>query len=238
MRNYNSPRGPVFFSTARSPCAYIKGQFERRIVTELDSLTGSKLHSELSLLGFRRSHKSLYKPVCETCQECVAVRVLALNFKLSKSQKRIVSKNRDLSVFQVDPEASTEHFKVFSDYQASRHAGGGMSKMSFIQYKAMVEETEIDTQIVEFREPSGRLVSALLVDHVENGFSAVYSFFEPKLSKFGLGNFLIIQCLLYGKKNKYKYLYLGYYISKISSMSYKSRFKPGQILENNEWKNV
>ena len=66
----------------------------------------------------------------------------------------------------------------------------------------------------------------------------MYSFFEPKLSKFGLGNFMIIKCLLYGKKYKYKYLYLGYYISEISSMSYKIRFKPGQILENNEWKNV
>ena len=88
---------------------------------------------------------------------------------------------------------------------------------------------------MEFRDASKNLVGVLLLDIDNVNLSAVYSFFEPKLSKLGMGNYMITQCLLFGKKNKNKYLYLGYYISEISSMSYKSRFKPGQILDGNDW---
>ena len=90
---------------------------------------------------------------------------------------------------------------------------------------------------MEFKDKHNNLVGVVLLDIDNKNLSAVYSFFDPKLNKFGLGNYMIVQCLLYGKRYKYEYLYLGYYINEISSMSYKSRFKPGQIFINNEWKN-
>ena len=91
---------------------------------------------------------------------------------------------------------------------------------------------------MEFRDKSKNLMGVILLDIDNINLSAVYSFFDPKLSKLGIGNYMITQCLIFGKKNKYKHLYLGYYIGEISSMSYKSRFKPGQILDGGEWQGV
>ena len=113
-----------------------------------------------------------------------------------------------------------------------------MANMDEDEFVSMIETSPIETFLMEFRDLSNKLIGVILLDINNNDLSAVYSFFEPKLSNFGLGNFMIIQCLLYGKKNKYKYLYLGYYIKEISSMSYKLRFKPGQILEDSKWKNL
>ena len=105
------------------------------------------------------------------------------------------------------------------------------------EFTSMIETSPIKTSLLEFRDKSKKLIGAVLLDINEKNLSAVYSYFDPKFNKLGLGNYMIIQCLLFGKIKKYKYLYLGYYIEELSSMSYKSRFRPGQILNNNEWKN-
>ena len=109
-----------------------------------------------------------------------------------------------------------------------------MSDMDEDEFTSMIETSPIKTSLLEFRDKSKNLVGVILLD-IDKKLSAVYSFFDPELNKFGLGNYMIIQCLLIGRSKKYEYLYLGYYIEELSSMSYKSRFKPGQILKNNEW---
>ena len=111
-----------------------------------------------------------------------------------------------------------------------------MSDMDENEFTSMIETSPIKTSLLEFRDNFNNLVGVILLDMNEKNLSAVYSFFDPKFNKSGLGNYLIVQCLLFGKNNKYKFLYLGYYIEELSSMSYKSRFKPGQIFTNNEWK--
>jgi arginine-tRNA-protein transferase len=106
------------------------------------------------------------------------------------------------------------------------------------EFTSMVETSPIKTSLMEFRDNNKKLMGAVLLDEGDKDLSAVYSFFDPSLDKLGLGNYMIIQCILFGQKRNYKYLYLGYYIKEISSMSYKKRFKPGQILENNEWQSI
>ena len=112
-----------------------------------------------------------------------------------------------------------------------------MSDMDEDEFTSMIETSPIKTSLLEFRDKSKNLTGVILLDIDKKNLSAVYSFFDPEFNKFGLGNYMIIQCLLFGKTKKYEYLYLGYYIEELSSMSYKSRFKPGQILKNNEWEN-
>jgi arginine-tRNA-protein transferase len=105
------------------------------------------------------------------------------------------------------------------------------------EFTSMIETSPIKTSLLEFRDKSKNLTGVILLDIDKKNLSAVYSFFDPEYNKFGLGNYMIIKCLLYGKSKKYEFLYLGYYIEGLSSMSYKSRFKPGQILNNNDWVN-
>ena len=179
----------------------------------------------------------MYRPVCDNCSACKSYRVDIQNFKITKSLKR-VSKNFENFSFKLVKNISTkEHFELFKKYQLERHAGGTMSEMDENEFTSMIETSPIKTSLLEFRDKYKNLAGVILLDDDKKNLSAVYSFFDPEFNKFGLGNYMIIQCLLYGKSKNYEYLYLGYYIEELSSMSYKSRFKPGQILENSSWQN-
>ena len=227
---------PIYMLTKASTCPYLKGHVEKRIATDISF--NEEIYDELTVNGFRRVENWMYRPVCDNCSACKSYRVIIDEFELTKSLKRI-NKNLNHINFKIVPNSTnSEHFDLFRKYQLSRHSSGSMANMDENEFVSMIESSPIETSLMEFRDLSHNLIGVILLDVNNNNLSAVYSFFEPNLSKFGLGNFMIIKCLLYGKKYKYKYLYLGYYISEISSMSYKIRFKPGQILENNEWKNV
>ena len=227
---------PIYMLTKATACPYLKGRVEKRIATDITY--NNKVYNELALNGFRRVENWMYRPVCDNCSACKSYRVDIKNFELTKSLKRI-NKNLGTITFKIIKNtATTEHFDLFQKYQIERHSGGSMSDMDENEFISMIETSPIKTKLMEFRDSSKNLMGVILLDIDDVNLSAVYSFFDPKLSKLGIGNYMISQCLIFGKKNKYKHLYLGYYIGEISSMSYKSRFKPGQILDGGEWQGV
>ena len=224
---------PIYMLTKATACPYLDGKVEKRIATDIS--TNKKIYEELSINGFRRVENWMYRPVCDNCSACKSYRVDIGKFKITKSLKRIL-KNFENFSYSLEKNISTkENFELFKRYQSVRHAGGSMSDMDEDEFASMIETSPINTSLLEFRDEYKSLIGTILLDINEKNLSAVYSFFDPKFNKLGLGNYMIIQCLLFGQSNKYKYLYLGYYIEELSSMSYKSRFKPGQIFNNNEW---
>ncbi|MDC0094047.1 arginyltransferase [Alphaproteobacteria bacterium] len=227
---------PIYMLTKPTPCPYLDGRVEKRIATDITY--NKDIYDELALNGFRRVENWMYRPVCDNCSACKSYRVIIDKFELTKSLKRINKKLSEISYKLVGNKATREHYDLFKKYQLKRHIGGSMADMDEDDFISMIETSPIQTFLMEFRDKINKLIGVILLDVNNNTLSAVYSFFEPNLKKNGLGNFMISQCLIYGKKNKYKYLYLGYYISQISSMSYKIRFQPGQILDNNEWENL
>ena len=227
---------PIYMLTKATACPYLKGRVEKRIATDITY--NNKVYNELALNGFRRVENWMYRPVCDNCSACKSYRVDIKNFELTKSLKRI-NKNLGAITFKIIKNtATTEHFDLFQKYQFERHSGGSMSDMDENEFISMIETSPIKTKLMEFRDPYKNLMGVILLDIDDVNLSAVYSFFDPKLSKLGIGNYMISQCLIFGKKNKYKHLYLGYYIGELSSMSYKSRFKPGQILDGGDWQGV
>ena len=88
------------------------------------------------------------------CSACVSVRIIAREFAPSRNQKRLSRRNADLLRGEAVPEATREQFALLRAYLNSRHAGGGMSDMGLFDYVAMVEETPVNTHIVEYREAS------------------------------------------------------------------------------------
>ncbi len=190
MRHQALPDTRFFFSTAPLPCPYIEGRIERRVVTELVGRDANALHDQLSMAGFRRSHGICYVPACPSCDACVAVRVVVDEFKPGKSFNRILKRNSDLTAEVVEPVATHEQYALFSDYQRSRHNGGDMSKMDFLDYQALIEDTPVNTFVVEFRRPSGTLAGACLVDRLSDGLSAVYSFFDDNDQDRSLGTYI------------------------------------------------
>ncbi|MGJ3258863.1 MAG: arginyltransferase [Rhodospirillales bacterium] len=238
MRHQALPDTRFFFSTAPLPCPYIAGRIERRVVTELVGRDANALHDQLSMAGFRRSHGICYVPACPSCDACVAVRVVVDEFKPGKSFKRILKRNADLTAEVVEPVATHEQFALFADYQRARHQGGDMSKMDFLDYQALIEDTPVNTFVVEFRKPSGTLAAACLVDRLGDGLSAVYSFFDEAEADRSLGTYMILWLIDEAYGQELPYMYLGFWIDGCSNMSYKARFKPLERITPEGWERM
>ena len=177
MTMYKPPRRPQFFyTTAPLPCPYLAGRTERKVVTEIVGPDAEALHDRLSRAGFRRSHNIAYAPVCPSCQACVPIRIPVDSFQPDRTLRKIARANAGLEGYRVPARATAEQFQLFQRYQQVRHGDGDMASMSFYDYRAMVEDTPIETFIIEFRDEQDRLVSACLTDKLGDGLSAVYSF--------------------------------------------------------------
>jgi arginyl-tRNA--protein-N-Asp/Glu arginylyltransferase len=235
--SYKPPRRPQFFyTTAPLPCPYVAGRTERKVVTEITGPDADGLHDRLSRAGFRRSHNIAYAPVCPGCQSCVPIRIPTASFVPDRGLRRILRANPGLEGYDVPPRATAEQFQLFQRYQQARHADGDMATMSFYDYRAMVEDTPIDTFITEFRDPDDRLVGACLTDRLSDGLSAVYSFFMPGMERRSLGSFAILRMIQRAKTQSLPFVYLGYWVPESRKMAYKARFKPSEILVGGQWR--
>lgn len=236
-------RFPRFFVTAPSPCPYIAGKTERKIFTELRGADANDLNEALTRIGFRRSQNVVYRPSCDDCTACVSVRVASKEFLPSATQKKLIKRNSDLVVSACRPWTTQEQFDLLRDYLRLRHPAGGMASMDQFDFADMVEQTPVDTLVVEYREPSdpvtsrpGRLVGACLTDRHSDGLSMVYSFYDagPEARK-GLGTFIVVDHILRAAEDNLPYVYLGYWIDGGDRMGYKSNFKPVEKLARAGW---
>ncbi len=234
---YRPPRRPQFFyTTAPLPCPYVTGRTERKVVTEITGPDAESLHERLSRAGFRRSHNIAYAPVCPSCNACVPIRIPTATFQPDRTLRKIARANAGLEGFEVPPRATAEQFQLFQAYQQARHGTGDMATMSFYDYRAMVEDTPIETSIVEFRDPDDRLLGACLTDRLGDGLSAVYSFFAPGLERRSLGTFAILWLIERAAALGLPYVYLGYWVPESRKMAYKARFRPSEILAGGAWR--
>jgi leucyl-tRNA---protein transferase len=234
---YKPPRRPQFFyTTAPLPCPYITGRTERKVVTEITGPDSDALHDRLSRAGFRRSHNIAYAPVCPSCNACVPIRIPVATFQADRSLRRVERYNAEIKGFEVPARATAEQYQLFQRYQVARHGDGDMATMSFYDYRAMVEDTPIETVVIEFRDPAAHLVGACLMDRLGDGLSAVYSFFAPELERQSLGNYTILWLIAHARALELPYVYLGYWVPESAKMAYKARFRPCEILASGAWR--
>lgn len=235
MKESGHPLPKFMFVTPPRPCPYLPGRIERDMFVELAPPNADRLHMRLAHLGFRRSHNVVYRPDCPGCQSCVSVRVIVDEFVRPKTFERIWRRNADLTAQLRPPTATDEQFELFQKYQRERHGDGEMSMMDFDDYRAMIENTMVDSHVVEFRSGDGQLVAACLADELGDGLSAVYSFFDPSDARRSLGNHMILWLVETARSERLPYVYLGYWIRHSQKMAYKSRFQPLEGLGPNGW---
>lgn len=241
MTDQSSKYIPQFYITAPTPCPYVEDKMERKVFTSLAGPLSDQLHNQLVQDGFRRSQAIAYKPACEECSACVSARIVVDEFEPSKSFRRIIVRNRDLHAEFTDPIASSEQYSILRPYLDARHADGGMADMSVHDYTGMVEETTVQTQIVEYRVGARlsaaprQLIGTALTDVLEDGLSMVYSFFEPGAKDRSLGSYMILDHIRQAQKRGLPYVYLGYWIKGCGKMDYKSRFQPLELLKSGKW---
>ncbi len=231
---------PQFFITAPSPCPYLPGQVERKVFTHLLGPDPRALNSQLSQGGFRRSQNIAYRPGCENCNACSSTRVPVNSFDWTKGFKRVLKANTDLVASLATPSATQEHYDLFRSYIDTRHSDGGMAEMSVLDFAAMIDETMVDTRLIEYRyikshERGGQLAAVVLIDVLQDGLSLIYSFFETSEPARSLGSFIILDCISRVKRLGLKYLYLGYMVQGSRKMSYKARFLPQERLGPQGW---
>ena len=192
-------------------------------------------YDALSRAGFRRSHRFAYRPACRACNACVPVRIAVERFAHSRSTRRVRNANVALSGQLLAPRATVEQFELFVGYQHSRHRDSDMAAMTYGEYRAMVEDTALRTAIAEFRDAEEALVAVSLIDRLDDGLSAVYSFYDPRRSRGSLGTWSILWLVEECRRHALPYVYLGYWIAESPKMAYKARFPALERLANGNW---
>ncbi len=193
-----------------------------------------------------RSQSIAYRPACETCRACISVRVIADDFRPSRGMRRIRDRNSDLVGDMRVAVPTSEQYSVFRSYLDARHRDGGMADMSVLDYAMMVEDSHVQTRIVEYRRRgpdsaikgrgAGDLLAVALTDVLSDGLSMVYSFFNSGELSRSLGTFMILDHIARARRMELPYVYLGYWVHGSRKMDYKGRFLPQQRLTPDGWK--
>lgn len=232
--NVSGPRRLAFYATPEHPCSYLPARTARTLFADPAVRLDNRIYSRLTLYGFRRSGRHIYRPSCDACEACVPVRIPVRDFAPNRSQRRTWARNQDLSLGACTPGYHQEHFELYRRYVAARHPGGGMDNADPMQYLDFLTSSWSDTWFQEFRA-EGRLVAVAVTDRLEHGLSAVYTFFEPDLRPRGLGTYAILWQIEECKRQGLECLYLGYWIGESPKMAYKASFWPLEQFRQGRW---
>lgn len=229
--------GVAFFVTTAHECGYLPGRQAVNVVVDPDLPVDTRLYSRLAVLGFRRSGDRVYRPACPGCAACVPLRVPVGAFRRDRAQRRIWSRNSDLTVRERRPEFDAEHYALYCRYIAGRHPGGGMDGMTPAGYQSFVSCAGIETRLVEFKL-AGRCVAVAVVDVLADGLSAVYTFFDTMQTRRSLGVHAVLWQIEAARNMGKKWLYLGYWIEDCRKMSYKVAYRPYELLIDGRWRRL
>lgn len=230
-----------FHLTAPQPCAYLPGRVERKAFTVLQGPGAAAVNGALSQRGFRRSQSVLYRPACIGCSACLSIRVPVDPFRPSRAQRRVLRRNRDLVRRPCEAWATESQFDLFHRYLARRHPVGGMADMDAFDYAAMVDETPVNSTVIEYvqQDPetgAARLIAACLSDILSDGLSMVYSWFEPEESRRSPGGYMILDHIAFARELGLQNVYLGYWVLGAPKMSYKTLYRPFELCDGATWR--
>ncbi len=224
----------LFYKTPPHDCGYRNRKKAANIVLDPRLEPSSKLYGQLVTLGFRRSGDYVYQPRCPHCQACISLRLPVTDLRPNRNQRRILKRNTDVDIYRLGARYYPEHFTLYRRYLAARHPGGPMEQHSQTEYMDFLCSSHIDTGLLEFRL-GRKLVAVAVTDYLEDGLSAVYTFFDPDYAERSLGIYAILRQIKEACRIGKKWLYLGYWIHDCDKMRYKTAFSPLEAYLNGSW---
>lgn len=222
-----------FGVTQRFPCNYLEGEQEQLLVCMSPSEELPTVYSQLLHNGFRRSGQQLYRPHCAHCNACQSLRIICSEFAPSRSQKRILQKNKTFTI-HVRHDERDDYYPLYEAYVNKLHADGTMYPANYEQYANFVRCKWQQPLFIEARD-NGKLIAVAVTDKINHGLSALYTFYSPDYQANSLGTYMILKQIEKTKEEGLPFLYLGYQIDDCRKMNYKQKFKPHQRLINHKW---
>lgn len=217
-------------------CNYLEQREERLLIAVDERLNDSEHYSWLMTQGFRRSGNQIYRPHCPNCTECQSIRVLVNSFQPSSSQKRLNKKCHGYLI-KISKTIQENYFNLYEKYINTVHRDGSMypaSKEQFLNFLSCNITKQLFIEIWD----GEKLISVAVTDKLDNGLSAVYTFYDPEYKKKSIGLFSILSQINIAKEHGKQFLYLGYQIDACRKMNYKNRYFPHQRLINNQWHQI
>jgi arginine-tRNA-protein transferase len=233
-KNPQDLHGLQFYVSPAHDCSYLENEDAITLFADPTALLNNSQYQTLSKIGFRRSGEHIYRPHCNSCNACIPVRIPVNDFKSNRNQRRVLKANSNVDVTVCNSDYNDEHFELYTRYIKSRHPGGGMDDGDVKSYKSFVTSSWSDTRLYEFRLNS-RLIAVAVTDHLNDSMSAVYTYFDPDLSKQSLGVFSVLWQIRYATENNFTWLYLGYWIKQCQKMAYKDNYRPLEAFDGSYW---
>ena len=223
-----------FLLTPEHECGYLPEREAVTLFVDPQCKLDSTRYTLLAEIGFRRSGEHLYRPHCPDCKACISVRIPVRYFAPSRNQKRVLARNQDINVTWRKSRFHEEHFGLYRRYMQSRHSGSSMDDDNPAYYRRLLETEWCETRLAEFRAGK-QLLGVAITDWLDNGLSAVYTFFEPEAQARSLGTYAILQQILEADQIGLSYVYLGYWIKQCTKMAYKDKFRPFEYFDGHRW---
>lgn len=226
-----------FFLTVPHGCSYLPDREATTLFLDPQEQPGQGVYDALSLLGFRRSGRHLYRPHCEGCRACISVRIPVQDFAASRTQRKLMSRNADLEIRMRPAAFHEEHYALYARYIRTRHADGDMFPPSHEQYRTFLTLDHPYARLIEFRL-NGQLLAVAATDLLSHGVSAIYTFFDPGLEfeRRSLGTYSILHQIELARRLELPHVYLGYWIRQCRKMRYKQDFQPLEYLDGRYWR--
>lgn len=224
------------YSTHEHPCSYLDGRAATTVFVDPSLELDAQVYSELSDYGFRRSGGHIYRPHCLTCQACIPVRLPVECFVPSRAQKRCLKRNADLYTQECLTINTDEHYQLYQEYIETRHADGDMYPPSREQYEEFLSSQWGVTRYIEMRlAANDALIAVAVCDRLDQGLSAIYTFFDPTQGYRSLGVFAVLVQIKQAQTLGLPFVYLGYWIRQCQKMSYKTQYRPLEMFIDNRW---
>lgn len=222
------------YTTFPHPCSYLDNEEATTLFIDPRQTISPDLYTQLSQTGFRRSGDHVYRPHCARCNACIPCRVPVAAFTQSKSQKRVWNRNQDLTMMETPGIFDDEAFTLYQRYIEARHADGDMYPPERDQYESFLNNGLGCTRYFRFYH-SDQLIAVLVTDEMEDGLSAIYTFYDPEQEQRSLGTYGVLYQIALTQSLGLDYLYLGYWIQNSDKMNYKARFRPLEIFTHGRW---